>query len=90
MSEPLEPRVTTPRSLRIEIAPKTIFLLLGVVAGIWMLGQLTTVFSVLVVAAHAVAQVRQPGGVERVAPVDRQVGQRHAAVERLGDQRSVR
>ena len=50
MSEPLEPQVTTPRNLRIEIAPKTIFLLLGVVAGIWMLGQLTTVFSVLVVA----------------------------------------
>jgi predicted PurR-regulated permease PerM len=50
MSEPIEPQVTTPRSLRIEIAPKTIFLLLGVVAGIWMLGQLTTVFSVLVVA----------------------------------------
>jgi predicted PurR-regulated permease PerM len=46
---PLEPQVTA-RSLRIEIAPKTIFLVLGVVAGIWMLGQLTTVFSVLVVA----------------------------------------
>jgi predicted PurR-regulated permease PerM len=50
MPEPLEPQVTTPRNLRIEIAPKTIFLLLGVVAGIWMIGQLTTVFSVLVVA----------------------------------------
>jgi len=50
MPEPLEPQIVAPRSLRIEIAPKTIFLLLGVVAGIWLLGQLTTVFSVLVVA----------------------------------------
>lgn len=37
-------------SVRIEIAPRTIFLLLGVVAGIWLLGQLATVLSVLTVA----------------------------------------
>ena len=38
------------RRLRIEIAPRTIFWLLGVVTGIWLLGQLTTVLSVLTVA----------------------------------------
>ena len=36
--------------LRIEIAPKTIGLILLVVAGIWLLGQLTTVLSVVTVA----------------------------------------
>jgi predicted PurR-regulated permease PerM len=36
--------------LRIEIAPKTIFLILGVVAGVWLLGQLTTVLTVITVA----------------------------------------
>jgi predicted PurR-regulated permease PerM len=36
--------------LRVEIAPKTIFLILGVVAGVWALGQLTTVLMVLTVA----------------------------------------
>jgi predicted PurR-regulated permease PerM len=36
--------------LRIEIAPKTVFLILGVIAGIWILGQLTTVLSVVTVA----------------------------------------
>src|ERR1700733_9670235 len=35
---------------RIEIAPKTIFLVIGVIAGIWLLGELTTVLSVLTVA----------------------------------------
>jgi len=35
---------------RIEIAPQTIFLVLGVIAGIWLLGQLVTVFSVVTVA----------------------------------------
>ena len=35
---------------RVEIAPKTIFLLLGVVAGIWLLGRLTTVLAVVTVA----------------------------------------
>jgi len=50
MSETLEPALPIKRSLRIEVAPKTIFLILGVVAGIWLVGQLTTVFSVLVVA----------------------------------------
>jgi putative heme transporter len=39
-----------PRSLRIEIAPKTVFLLLGVFAAVWMLGQLTTVLAVVTVA----------------------------------------
>ncbi|HET9620476.1 MAG TPA: AI-2E family transporter [Kofleriaceae bacterium] len=38
------------RGLRIEIAPKTIFLILGVVAGVWLLGQLTTVLTVVTVA----------------------------------------
>jgi predicted PurR-regulated permease PerM len=38
------------QSLRIEIAPRTVFLLIGVVAGIWLLGQLTTVLSVMTVA----------------------------------------
>lgn len=37
-------------SVRIEIAPRTIFLLLGMVAAIWILGQLTTVLAVLTVA----------------------------------------
>lgn len=36
--------------LRIEIAPKTIALVLGVIAGIWLLGQLTTVLAVVTVA----------------------------------------
>ena len=39
-----------PVSWRIEIAPKTIFLLLGIVAGVWMLGRLTTVLTVITVA----------------------------------------
>lgn len=37
-------------SLRIEIAPKTICLILGVVAGVWLLGQLTAVLTVITVA----------------------------------------
>jgi predicted PurR-regulated permease PerM len=36
--------------MRIEIAPKTIFLLLGIVAGIWLLGQLTAVLTVVTIA----------------------------------------
>jgi predicted PurR-regulated permease PerM len=40
----------TPNRLRIEIAPKTIFLVLGVVTGIWLLAQLATVLSVVVIA----------------------------------------
>ena len=39
-----------PNRLRIEIAPSTIFLILAVVAGIWLLGQLATVLSVLIIA----------------------------------------
>lgn len=35
---------------RIEIAPRTIFLVLGIVAAIWALGQLTTVLAVIVTA----------------------------------------
>ncbi len=35
---------------RIEIAPKTIFLVLGVIAGVWALGQLRTVMTVLTIA----------------------------------------
>ncbi|CAN5663496.1 AI-2E family transporter [soil metagenome] len=35
---------------RIEIAPKTIFLVLGVIAGVWALGQLRTVVTVLIIA----------------------------------------
>ena len=42
-----EPRASR---LRIEIAPVTIFLVLGVVAGVWMLGQLATVLSVVTIA----------------------------------------
>jgi predicted PurR-regulated permease PerM len=41
---------TVTNRLRVEIAPKTIFLVLGVIAGIWLLGQLATVLSVLIVA----------------------------------------
>ena len=41
---------TTPTAWRIEIAPKTIFLILGVFAGVWMLGRLTTVLTVVTVA----------------------------------------
>jgi predicted PurR-regulated permease PerM len=36
--------------LRIEIAPKTIFLLLAVVAGLWIIGQLAVVLTVLTIA----------------------------------------
>jgi predicted PurR-regulated permease PerM len=39
-----------PNRLRIEIAPRTIFLVLGVVAGIWLLSQLATVLSVVIIA----------------------------------------
>jgi putative heme transporter len=39
-----------PARLRVEIAPKTIALVVGVIAGIWLLGQLTRVFAVLIVA----------------------------------------
>lgn len=39
-----------PARLRIEIAPKTIALVLGVIAMIWLLGQLTNVLAVVVVA----------------------------------------
>jgi predicted PurR-regulated permease PerM len=35
---------------QIEIAPRTIFLALGIVAGVWALGQLTTVVAVIVIA----------------------------------------
>ncbi|HEX2690743.1 MAG TPA: AI-2E family transporter [Kofleriaceae bacterium] len=38
------------RAVRIEIAPKTIFLILGVIVGVWLLGQLTTVLTVVLVA----------------------------------------
>ena len=43
-----------PGLTRIEIAPKTILLILGVIAGVWMLSLLTTVFSVIVVLAFEV------------------------------------
>ena len=43
------PRAFT-RGLRIEIAPRTIFLALGVVIGVWLLGQLKTVLTVVTVA----------------------------------------
>lgn len=39
-----------PARLRIEIAPKTIALVLGVIAMIWLLGQLTNILAVVVVA----------------------------------------
>ena len=39
-----------PAPRRIEISPRTIFLILGVIAGIWILGQLHTVLVVLTVA----------------------------------------
>lgn len=50
--EPLRSAVAPPRAstLRIEIAPKTIFLLLGIIAAIWLIDQLATVFMVVVVA----------------------------------------
>lgn len=38
------------RALRIEIAPRTILLLLGIVAGVWLLAQLTAVLTVVLVA----------------------------------------
>ena len=37
-------------ALRIEIAPRTILLLLGIVAGVWLLAQLTAVLTVVLVA----------------------------------------
>lgn len=36
--------------LRVEIAPKTVALVLGVIGGIWLLGQLTAVLSIVLVA----------------------------------------
>ena len=39
-----------PGTRRIEIAPRTIFILLGIVAGVWILGQLRTVMTVLTIA----------------------------------------
>lgn len=39
-----------PGTRRIEIAPRTIFLLFGLVAGIWILGQLRAVVTVLTIA----------------------------------------
>jgi predicted PurR-regulated permease PerM len=39
-----------PETRRIEIAPRTIFLLFGLVAGVWVLGQLRTVMTVLTIA----------------------------------------
>jgi putative heme transporter len=42
-----EPRVNR---LRVEIAPKTIALVLGVIAALWLLSQLTTVLSIVTVA----------------------------------------
>lgn len=47
---PAEPVPEVRRTLRIEVAPKTIFLILGVIAGVWALGQLTTVLTVVAVA----------------------------------------
>jgi predicted PurR-regulated permease PerM len=38
------------RSLRIELAPKTILMVLGIVAGVWLLGQLARVFTVVTIA----------------------------------------
>ncbi|CAN5812476.1 AI-2E family transporter [soil metagenome] len=40
----------TPSTVRIEIAPRTILLVLGATAAIWLLGQLTAVLMVVVVA----------------------------------------
>jgi predicted PurR-regulated permease PerM len=37
-------------SLRIEVSPKTIFVVLGVLAGVWIVGQLATVLTVITVA----------------------------------------
>ncbi len=39
-----------PRHLRIEIAPRTILLVAGLAAAVWVLGQLTTVLTVVIVA----------------------------------------
>jgi putative heme transporter len=39
-----------PNRLRIEIAPKTILLIFGLVAAVWLLGKLTAVLTVVVVA----------------------------------------
>ena len=49
MREQIEP-ASEPRTMRIEIAPRTIFLLLGVIAGVWLLGRLTSVISVVTIA----------------------------------------
>ncbi len=41
----------SPRTrVRIEISPRTIFLVFGILAAIWVFGQLTTVFTVVTVA----------------------------------------
>lgn len=42
--------VPAPGTRRIEIAPKTIFMILGVIFGVWALGQLRTVLTVLTIA----------------------------------------
>lgn len=44
-------------TLRIEIAPKTIFLILGVIAGVWVIGQLTDVLTVVIVALVLVGTI---------------------------------
>ncbi len=44
------PTAPVPVYRRIEIAPKTILMILGIIAGIWALGQLKTVVTVLVIA----------------------------------------
>ncbi|MEO8706740.1 MAG: AI-2E family transporter [Kofleriaceae bacterium] len=40
----------TARALRIEVAPRTIFLILGIMVAVWLLGQLTAVLTVMTVA----------------------------------------
>ncbi|MBA3540480.1 MAG: AI-2E family transporter [Deltaproteobacteria bacterium] len=48
LATPTPPPIVVTR--RIEIAPKTIFLVLGAIAGVWLLGQVTTVLTVVIVA----------------------------------------
>ena len=50
MTQPPHPEPPPPITHRVEIAPKTIALVLGAVAAVWILGQLRTVLTVVIVA----------------------------------------
>jgi predicted PurR-regulated permease PerM len=50
MAEPHPPPVSQPNRLRIEIALKTMVIVFGMVVCVWLLGRLSTVLSVLIIA----------------------------------------